>query len=289
MSRLFWYYGLAGIGVGIATFVIYRKRHIAEISTFIVFYLFATSITWLSEFVVLGLFNSYAYKPGVFTDPWADNILGHLILNSTLWPATAVLVAAYWLGYGWITLTTVAYLLIEFLFLRIGIYEQHWWKFYMTAIVIFLFQVISKTWFVIMNQKRHGLPRLITFFFVAFVIIHVPLPLLLIFGKQYYIVGLTENLYRSSAIFILFFHLVESFLLVFFVCILKKWYWKLAPFIIAFAIESTLAIMNILIFHDGWNLFYTLLVRSISLIVFILLEKYTLQTHSIKNGIMKTE
>lgn len=100
MSNLFWYNFLAIIGVGIAAFCMYKKRGRTEFSTWIMFYLFALSITWLGEFTVLGLFNSYAYRPGVFPDPWAENLVGHLILNSTLWPGTAVLVVAYSLGYG---------------------------------------------------------------------------------------------------------------------------------------------------------------------------------------------
>ena len=109
MSSIFWYCLLAIIGVEVATFTVYKKRDIAKFSTFLVFFLFATCVTWIGEFVVLGLFNSYSYKTGIFTSPWAQNLLGHLILNSTLYPGTAILVAAYSLGYGWISLITVIY------------------------------------------------------------------------------------------------------------------------------------------------------------------------------------
>ena len=110
MASIYWYCLLAIIGLGIAAFTIYKKRNIAKLSTFLVFFLFATCVTWIGEFIVLGLFNSYAYKTGVFTDPWAQNLLGHLILNSTFYPGTAILVAAYSLGYGWISLINVIYL-----------------------------------------------------------------------------------------------------------------------------------------------------------------------------------
>jgi len=97
MASILWYYLLAIIGVGITAHTIYKKRDIIELSTFLVFYLFATCTTWIGEFIVLGLLNGYAYKPGIYTDLWAENILGHLILNSTLYPGTAILVAAYFL------------------------------------------------------------------------------------------------------------------------------------------------------------------------------------------------
>ena len=124
----------------------YQKRHLTELSTWIVFYLFATSITWLGEFTVLGLFNSYAYKPGVFNDPWAK-LSSHLILNSTLWPGMAILVLAYSLGYKWICLFSAGNVLIEYLFVKFGMYEQHWWKYYMTAGAVVLFLTITKKWF----------------------------------------------------------------------------------------------------------------------------------------------
>lgn len=276
MPSLFWYNCLAIAGVGIAAFSIYKKRHLTELSTWIVFYLFATSVTWVGEFTVLGLFNSYAYKPGVFNDPWAENLLGHLILNSTLWPGMAVLVTAYSLGYKWICLLSAGNVLIEYLFVKLGMYEQHWWTYYMTAGAVVLFLVIIKKWFSIMNRERYGLPRFITLYFVACVIIHIPFPLLLLLGKQYYAVDLTQNLYRSSIIFILLYHLVETFIVVAF-SYLNRWYWKLVPFVMSFLGQSTLANKGILIFQNGWNLFYTILIYAVSITVCILMEKYTLK------------
>lgn len=90
MTSIYWYCLLAIIGVGITAVTIYKKRDITKLSTFLVFFLFATCVTWIGEFVVLGLFDSYAYKTGIFESPWAQNLLGHLILNSTLYPGTAI-------------------------------------------------------------------------------------------------------------------------------------------------------------------------------------------------------
>ncbi|TGE31401.1 hypothetical protein [Desulfosporosinus sp. Sb-LF] len=277
MANIYWYCLIAIIGLGIAAFTIYKKRDIAKLSTFFVFFLFSTCVTWIGEFTVLGLFNSYAYKTGIFTSPWAQNLLGHLILNSTFYPGTAILVAAYSLGYGWISLITVIYLLVEYLFMKLGIYEHHWWKYYMTGLCILIYQVFSKIWFKKMNelQPRSWL-RISTFYFVGFVILHYPIPIILLLGKQYYNVNWVQDMYLSSTMFIFAYQLVEALFLVFFVCYLKKWFWKLVPFIIAFVGQSILVKLNILVFQDGWNLFYTILVYFIGIATFILIEKYTL-------------
>jgi hypothetical protein len=276
MASITWYCLIASVGVVMAAFSIYKKRDVAKVSTYLVFYLFATFVAWIGEFTVLGLFNSYAYKPGIYSDPWAENILGHLILNSTFYPGTAIFVAAFSLGYGWISLITVFYLLIEYWFLKLGIYEQHWWRYYMTGLTIIVYQVFAKEWFLKMKNKPHGWVRLGTFYSAGFVILHYPIPILLLLEKQFYHVNWVQDRYLDSTMFIFTYQLVETFILVFFVCFLKQWFWKLVPFAIAFIGQSILVNMNILVFQDGWNLYYTMLVYFASLSTFILIERYAL-------------
>lgn len=276
MSALFWFNILAFIGIGCAAFALCKKRNMTELSTWVVFFLFATGITWLGEFIVLGLFDSYAYKPGVFANRWAENLAGHLILNSTLWPGVAVLVVAYRLGYAWITLIAAAFITVEFLFVRAGFYEQHWWHYYMTAATLGLFLLIAKAWFPLMNVRRYGLIRFVTLFFAAFVIIHLPIPLLLLYGKQYYSATLAEDMYRSSTIFILVYNLMETAVAMFFL-FLDKWFWKLAPFVISFAGHLYLAAKNIVVVQVGWRLEYTLLIYAVTLAGCLFMEKYALR------------
>jgi hypothetical protein len=175
-------------------------------------------------------------------------------------------------------LISLAFVGVETLFMKFGLYEHHWWKSYMTAVSVFVYLVLVKIWFVKMTQVRGRSSRAVIFYFVSFVIIHLPIPLLLLLGKQYYNVNLTENMVRSSTIFILFYQLVEVLFLVFFVCILSRWYWKLVPFALAFIGQATLANMNILTFQDNWNLFYANLIYTICIAVCILIERYALIT-----------
>jgi hypothetical protein len=272
------------ISAGIAACTIYTKRNVYKVSTLIVFYLFASTITWVGEFIVLGFFNSYAYKTGLFTDTWAQNLLGHLLLNTTMYPAAAIVMAAYSLRNAWISVVVAIFVLIEYLFGRVGFYEHHWWRYYMSVITIVAFILISRSWFLKMNQKRYGLTRYITFYFIAMIIIHTHAPILLLSGKQYYqmsfINTLADNLNRSSIIIIFTYHLVESFFIVLCVCILKKWYWKLLPFIFAPAVQIIFTKMNILVIQDSWKLIYTVFIYEISIAIFILIEKYSLKPDS---------
>ena len=281
MSNLFWYICLALIGAGSSAYAIYMKRHLYKVSTLIVFYLFAAAITWVGEFTVLGLFNSYAYKTGLFADPWAENLLGHLLLNTTLYPAVAIVTVTYSLSYGGITIASALFVFTEYLFVKMGLYEHHWWSYYMTAITVVVYLLISKYWFYEMNQKPYGLTRALTFFFVALLIIHTPAPILLLLGKQHYQIGFINNMFRnfylSSIIIIFFYHVVEAFLFVLFVCVFKRLYWKVVPFIFSLVVQSIFAKVDILILDDEWKLLYTIFIYEIFIAVFILLEKYTLK------------
>lgn len=151
----------------------------------------------------------------------------------------------------------------------------------MSVITVIAFILISRHWFSKMNQKRYGLVRAVTFYFVAMIIIHTPSPLLLLLGKQHYHIGLIDNwvgdMYLASTIFSFIYHLTESFLIVLFVCILKKWYWRALPFMISPAAEIIFAKMNILILGDRWRLVYTICIYEICITVFVLIEKYTLK------------
>ena len=281
MPNLFYYIGLAIIGIVCATYTIYKKRDTYKVSTLLVFYFYTASLTWLGEFTVLGLFNSYAYKTGLFTDPWAQNLLGHLLINTTLYPSAAIIMVGYGLHYKWMIFVASFFTLLEVLFVKMRIYEQHWWRYYMTFITVIIFLSIFKKSFTKMNEKRYGLTRAIIYYFVAMLIIHIPAPVLLLLGKQYYQISLINNLvgnlYLSSIIIIFFYHLIESFILVLFTCVIKKGYLKVIPIIISALVQVICVKMNILVIKDSWNLIYTLFIYEIFIVAYMLIEKFTLK------------
>ncbi len=281
MENLYWYIGLAIISVGVTVYTIYKKRDTYKVSTLLVFFLFTASITWIGEFIVLGLFNAYAYKTGLVEDIWYQNLLGHLIINTTLYPTAAIVMVGYSLRYGWMFTVATVFTLIEYFFVQMGIYEQHWWRYYMTFIAVIIFLLIFHKWFPKMNEKRYGLTRTVTFYFVAMLIIHLPAPILLLLEKQYYQISLINNLfgnlYLSSIIIIFLYHLIEAFICVLFTCITKKWYLKIIPFIISIVVQIVCVKMNILVIKEGWNLVYTLVIFELFILLYILIEKYTLR------------
>lgn len=281
MPNLIWYICLAAVCLASTAWAIYVKREVYKVSTLLVFFMLTASCTWIGEFIVLGLFDAYSYKTGVYDNVWAQNLLGHLILNTTLYPSTAIVMVAFSLRFGWIFCVAAFFSLLEFLFVKIHLYEQHWWNYYMTPIVVVIFLLLSKSWFNNIKNGCIGAIRILTFYFVAMLIIHSPAPILLLMGKQYYHLNFInrtfEDKYLSSIIIIFFYHLLEALFVVQLIRIKRKSYWWILPFIISISIQSMFAKLGILVLEDGWKLIYTLIIYEVCITLFILIENYTLK------------
>lgn len=281
MQNLYWYIGLALIGIGVLAFSVYKKRKSYRVSTLLVFALAVSSAAWIAEFTVLGVFDSYFYKTGMFTDQWAQNLLGHLILNGTVYPAAAVVVVAFSLKRIWSLAIGAIFTSIEYLFIRLDLYEDHWWHYYMTFIAVVIFVNVSINWFGEIVHKSFGFIRAITFFFVAMIIIHIPAPVLLLMEKQTYRIPIINdfvgNMNRSSIIIIFSYHLIEAFLIMFMTVVLKKRHWRLLVFLIPAAAQSLFAFLGILVFENGWTLAGTIIVYEIFVACYVLIEKHTLR------------
>lgn len=251
-------------------------------SALILFCLFAIGLSWNGEFTVLGLFNAYAYKTGVLANIWLQNLLGHILLNVSLYPAIALITSVYSSNYYKISFISAIFTAIEFMFVKLGIYEQHWWKYYITFIAVFLYLSFLRFWFPRMIQKRYGWTRFFTFYMAAMVMLHFPTPVLTLLGKEHFqmewVSRIFVDMYRSSIVVIYTYHLfVGSILLALFVCMLKKRYWKIMPFLVTTLALTIFYLTGVLVLEGGWNLVYSILINYVFIGLFILLEKYALK------------
>jgi hypothetical protein len=274
MPKVFWYYFVVAMGLGMIIFTMYKKRNFADLFSF---FLSVTALGYLCEVIVLFVFNSYAYKPGVFGDPTAENIFGHLLCNGFFWGGTALLVAAFSLRLFWILLISIAYMLVEVFFIQVGAYEHNWWKLYMTGTGAFIFFIVVKRWFFKLQESTHRFYRGFSFFMISWVIMQGTTVLLSLFQKQHYIIGFVQNIYRDDILFSVPYQIFLSLIYVFFIFAHSKWYWKLSPLIINLLMDGIFLSMKILIFKGNWNFFYLAILRIIGFVIFILLEKYTLK------------
>jgi len=274
MPDIVWYYGLIVIGAVAIGYTAYRKGGAADI---LAYFLFTTALTWFGEAFVLFVFNAYSYKPGVNSDPFLENILGHMIANSGLWAAAAVWVMRFQPSLLRMALISIGFMLVEALFLRVGVYVHHWWQTYMTGIIAFVFLIAMKRWYMVLQETGSRFPRVAVFWTIAWVILQTPTSVLLLFDKQFFRVNWVDNLYRDSTLFSGFLYDVAmAFVVLFFMYVPKKRYWRAAPLPILVAADAWLWKGGILVFYDDWRFIYLIGIRAVSLVVIYLLERYTL-------------
>jgi hypothetical protein len=271
VHRIFWYYGVSVIGIGMIVFTWLNKKNIPAISL-ISFLIMGLLI--IGEFFILTVFGAYAYKPEVFTDYFADDLVAYVLGNYFVWAGAANLVVNFSLGNRWIFLLASFFMLIETLFLNLGIFELHWWRTYMTGISVLQGMNLIKIWIAKLNEKPYKkVLRYMTFYVLAILFIHAPTYILLLTGKQHYSEGWDEDFYRDSSLFALPYHVVIAFIYVYFGCVLKKGV-RLVPILSFLLSDFILVKMGILIFADQWNLFYQAIFRIINFMIFILYKNY---------------
>ncbi|MCZ8521081.1 MULTISPECIES: hypothetical protein [Paenibacillus] len=280
MPNIIWYYGLIVIGTAIAGYTVYRKGNAADVFTY---FLFTTAWTWVGEAVVLFVFNAYAYKPGLYTDPFQENIIGHMIANST-WASTAVWVLYFQPSYLRIGLIAAGFMLTEEVFLRSGSYSHYWWGTYMTGICIFIFMAVMKKWYILLHETERQSPRITVFWTIAWVILQTPTSVLMLFDNQFFRVYWTANLYRDSTLFSGFlYHVLAAFIVIFFMYVPKSKYWKAAPFLILVCGDILLWNAGVLILYNDWKLIDFICIRAASLLLIYLLEQFTLNRIRVAN------
>ena len=274
MKNFFWYIGLAVIGVIIICFVLYKKKNILNVCSF---FLSAISLAYICEVVILFVFDAYQYRPNLFTNPVAEDIVGHLICNGLFWGGFILLVSVFSLRYYWILTISGFFMFIEFLFLRLDIYSQNWWKTYMTGIAVVIYMTISKKWFYKIFNQHSKLLRNLTFYLILWLILIGPSLVLLILGRQHYGIGLFDNYYLDNIYLSVPYHMVLSLILLIFLN-LKSPYWKITPFVIVLVSNLILSSVSILTFYNGWNVFYLTQLQFLCLEFYILLEKHALKS-----------
>ncbi|WP_234410527.1 hypothetical protein [Caldalkalibacillus mannanilyticus] len=274
MPNIVWYYGLIVFGVIMTAYTVYRKGKAGDLLTY---FLFTTAWVWVGEAFVLFVFDAYAYKPGLYADPFKENILGHIIGNSAYWASTAIFVMRFQTSYLWIGLISIWYMLTEEIFLKVGAYSQHWWPTYLTGILAVIFLIILRKWYVFLYETNSRFPRILVFWTIAWIILQTPTSVLMLFDKLFFRVHWVENIYRDSTLFSGFlYHVILAFIVIFFIYVPKNKYWKIAPFIIVIITDVILLLIDIMVFQHGWNLIYLICIRAGSLLFIYILEKFTL-------------
>ena len=121
---------------------------------------------WLETFLLI-VFKSYAYYPGIITDPahaYDDILAGNLFSQFSI-AASMLMVAVLRLKFRWCVALALAYGVVEELFLALGIYEHYWYRTYFTVVLLpFAFLLARK----MHDRLREGLKPIYYYGYVFF-------------------------------------------------------------------------------------------------------------------------
>ena len=139
-----WYVLLGLVTVVQVTFTLRRAENRRQA---VALYITLLGMTlWLETFLLV-VFKSYAYYPGIITDPahaYDDILAGNLFSQFSI-AASMLTVAVLRLKFRWCVALAVAYGVVEELFLALGIYEHFWYRTYFTvALLPFAFLLARK-------------------------------------------------------------------------------------------------------------------------------------------------
>lgn len=274
----YWYYCFVLIGAAILLYTMYKKRNVGDV---IAFFLASVTFCFIGELVALFMFQGYMYKPEIFADPFANNVIGHVIPNASLWGTTAVLVGALHMRYRGIAIISLLFMLTEIVFLKLNLYEHRWWRLYMTGIASVAYLTTVKLVYSKLERNKTGALRFILFAMLGIVVLHSPSIVFLLLNMQFFHLGLLDNPYRESILVGVLYHAVNSFIIVWSAYCLRLRYRILVSLAIIFLLDGLMYLTNIMHVSNGLHLWGVLTASAVSTAAIIGFEQYTWKSKAV--------
>lgn len=165
MNMLFWtntvwYIALAVISIAMISISVIKA---AERKKTLAFFFAVLGMTYFIEVFLLLATNAYAYYPKIASDSFHESLIGNFFSQYSV-SASAVLIAAFRLKIRWQIAFSIAYYLIDVLFVRLGIYSHTWYQSWYTLAGFFVFIQIIKKW----HEKVFSQPSRFVYFSTLF-------------------------------------------------------------------------------------------------------------------------
>lgn len=158
---------------------------------------------YVFEFVILLAFDAYEYKPHVLPIPYYDSVLGAVVSNMFVVPVAAMLIAVFRLRVG-VLLFALGIGGIEWLFLRLNVYEEHWWRIWYTIPSLAVFFGFAKLWLRKLREGRSGYV-FVSMWMASWSLAGTLIYAMALTGVRTFHLGVFDNVYRddlfASAIF----------------------------------------------------------------------------------------
>lgn len=220
--------------------------------------------------IVIGGLHAYQYFPMIIPHSmYDDGVVGNYFSQFSV-SATAMLIAVFKLNYYWYVIFAVAYGGIEELFLTLGIYEQYWYRTWMTVASLPLLFWIGKK--VYESGSKHIRPALLyMYIFLGLITLQAHtmwiFRLLGIFSFGPSLDVPPERSGLDSLISGIYYLIVFSTMIAIYFSKIK-WVWKALTILGLYIAHYIIFKLQLMYYKEGWFLAYTT-IALISLYLYI--------------------
>ncbi|OIK09321.1 hypothetical protein BIV60_24345 [Bacillus sp. MUM 116] len=256
MHNSYWYLALLLLDSLLFCFILIKKRNMQPLLVL----LSMIGLAYIIETIIFNFLGSYDYHPKIIKHfSFYDSEVGAFVSNAFSLPVIATLIAVFHLNWIWKIIFSGLFVGIEWLFLKLHIYEHHWWKLAYTGFGLLGYFSIAKMFYKWIIQPQNRFQHYLLLYLITGSIsasAHI-LPMLF-FLNRFYRPGWFENIGRDSIAFAAIFYLCASL----FYCGMVRMNWKLkwALYVVTgllmFIVDQFLISVGILHSRIWWDQFY---------------------------------
>lgn len=242
-----------------------------------------SGMIYFFEFFIFVWLNSYSYSPHMIGTAYYDNVLGAVISNLLSVPIAATYIAVYRLSWRWIVCLALAFGGIEWWFIRLGIYEHHWWKITYTIIALLFFFRFSRQWPIWLSTSNRAI-KFVTLQMFAWSVVATLVFTLALAGIRLFSIGFFDDPYHDDIFFGAIYGFFKATVLAIGVTASRRFWKRAASLLVIFAAHIVLMQLDILkIMIPLWQ--YSLIYATCCIIVLWLvavsynkLERFSAET-----------
>lgn len=256
MISLFWkntiWFILLGITIIIELILIFIK--VRNKKRILALYITISGIVFAFEITITAVLHAYQYLPKILPQkPFDDGIIGNYFSQFSV-ATTTLLIAVYKLKYYWYLLFAAAYALIETLFLKLKIYEQYWYRTWMTvAGLLLLFWIGEKIYR--SGSKRIGNALFYSYVFLGLITLQThTMWVFRVLGVFSFGDSLKEKGSSLDGIISIAYMFVAFSIMIAVYYSKIKWRWKAAAVFGLFALYYAAFKLHLMYFKSGWFL-----------------------------------
>lgn len=159
-TNTIWFLALMAVSAVSVAFILKKAKD----KRFTIAFLFAViGSLYLMEHTIVVYFKAYDYHIGLTSDQALENLFGNIASQVSI-ACTAMLLIVYEAPFYWSVACAAAYFLLEVAFIRMGIYEHHWYRTWFTPVVLVPLFWVYRRWHNTVMKRRKGFPYIAALF-----------------------------------------------------------------------------------------------------------------------------